>query len=273
DDVKLQQFVNILREKLNTTEDSLENALKKISELEEGSHGVRLQDDLDKVTLQKDLATNLRKLRETEAKAEQLEDRCRTLERTREEALKTASNLNEQLREETNQRLDAEKKATKADALERKTKELNEIISDLRSEKSLLMEEQSRLISNQMTRARERELIDRHERELTVLRGIIAQLESQAGDKAGDRGQMLSKIATLTEEIASLREERSREVVDRTHLEARNEELERKLSLFSSEGLVDMEEVAEVLAWIRWRKEKGFDIGLNARFEAESLHT
>ncbi|KXS08828.1 hypothetical protein M427DRAFT_495138 [Gonapodya prolifera JEL478] len=136
--------------------------------------------DFDKLTLQRDLATNLRKLHETEAQSSRLEEQCAELTTLHNEALQAAEFLNSQLKEERAQRLQMEQNKRNLDVSEKKLKELQEIISDLRSgqfspslyklpgtawlkvssrfpEKALLLQEQSLLISNQLTRARERE--------------------------------------------------------------------------------------------------------------------
>ncbi|KXS14217.1 hypothetical protein M427DRAFT_351721 [Gonapodya prolifera JEL478] len=153
------------------------------------------------------------------------------------------------------------------DVSEKKLKELQEIIADLRSEKALLIQEQSRLISNQFTRPREREL----EREVASLHATVTQLESKIGNDTGDRDHLLNKVKALTEELEMWKAEHSRLQGQHTVLQGQREDLERKIQM-SSDRPVVTKEMEEALSLLRLRKEMGLSVGPEMRLEAESLH-
>lgn len=271
-----QELVGMLRSKLANSEgeiEALKDELKKARDVKE-SHS--LQDDIDRIALQKELADTKRRLGDARGRHESLEERIKGLMEIHEEAVKAVEELNDQLKEEKRANFELQGQLKEVDLLKRTEKELNEIIKDLRAEKKLLEEEMRKLVETAL-RNRETQLDDDVEdeeeyldlkREVERLHSVIAKLERQIEEFLKDKKDYLSRIEILSGELSGAQIENSRLSTEYDALKAKYDELKEQLR-WIKEGPIPWGEIEEALAFIRARKEKG--LGLDGLVELDEL--
>ncbi|KAJ3295385.1 X-linked retinitis pigmentosa GTPase regulator-interacting protein 1 [Borealophlyctis nickersoniae] len=253
---KMEELVNMLRGKLCDTEKELEQAREETRRSQEAQENQQKQDDIDRLSLQRELADSKKRCSDLRAKHDALDEKFRGLTETYEEAVRTVETLGEDLKEERRKNLELEHVSKEAEMQRQSERELNIIIEDLRAEKKLLEEEQARLLRNQFGSERE----DEFAHDIRTLKSKIRDLEKQAEEHLKEKSVLQAALVEARETAKTALEEKSKCEAHSYDLQHELDQLRDRMRFFMSNGEIDLSEVEEALTLLRLKKERGLSL-------------
>ncbi|TPX40966.1 hypothetical protein SeMB42_g05806 [Synchytrium endobioticum] len=261
---KLEDIINMLREKEMGMEHEINEMRAENRLLREAQDNNALRGDIDRVALQRELTEKAKRIREWQTRYDQLEDKFRSVSETHSESIRAMESLNSQLKDERARNSELERSSRQSEVSKRESKELNEIINDLREEKKLLEKEQARLLQNALTAGRADPV------EMEAMRKKILQMEKDLGERIKDNSELMSKFQEVGEELKSAREDKKDCNIKMYDTQSRLEQLEERLRWFSKNGEIDLPDLEEALTMIRLKRERG--LTLDFLMNLDELH-
>ncbi|KAJ3153397.1 hypothetical protein HDU86_005227 [Geranomyces michiganensis] len=268
DVAKLEELVNMLRAKLLDAERDLECCKTENQGLRDAVAGQEQQNDIDRLTHQRTIADLQKRLQETYAKGESLNEKNRGLTESYDDAMHTVESLTADLKEERRRRAEIEARLGSGESSLKRIEELNIIIDDLRAEKKLLEDEQSRLLTAQFSTQHEEEW----ELERTRLQRTIQDLESRLSVSLKEAISLHSQVNDLRDQLAALTSEKRSAEANMYNLQHELEEMKRAIAFLvadSPNGIVDWGMVRDAVTL--WKTRKAGDLGVQTMEEGEVL--
>ncbi|TPX30883.1 hypothetical protein SmJEL517_g05658 [Synchytrium microbalum] len=251
---KLDDIVNMLREKEMHMEHEMDEMRAENRLLRESQDSNTMRGDVDRVALQRELTEKAKRIREWQTRYDQLEDKFRSTSDAHQESVRAMEDLNAQIKEERLRNAELERLHRKNEAAKGSEAELNEIINDLREEKKLLEQEQARMLQNALTSGRGDSV------EVEALRKKILSLERELGEKLKENADWVNKYQLINEELKSTKNAGQDANVRMYDTQSRLEELEERLRWFSKNGEIDLADLEEALTMIRLKRERGLSL-------------
>lgn len=285
----------MLRTKLSQTEFDLARSKEELKRHENTQENSSLQDDIDRIALQREVADLKRRLSEFKERNSSLEGRVKGLMDVHEEAIRAVEELNSQLKDEKRRNIDLESQLRQLELMKKSEKDLMNIIDDLRSEKRLLEGELQKLIAASLRKPEVidydddedeevRELKDEIKNMAALIESLEKQLKAMLGEKkdAVDRldrtlgkypypkdHNILSKLTLVfTGDLADVQSKYAKLLAEFAAVKASYDDISEQLR-YIKDGPIPWSEIEQALAFIRSRKERGK--GLDTLIDLEEL--
>ncbi|OUM67955.1 hypothetical protein PIROE2DRAFT_58450 [Piromyces sp. E2] len=142
---KLQELANTYRNKIEKLELELEREKGDKARVIEDHESELLKEDIERISMQKDIADKNKKILEIKRKNEELSGKYESMNEAFEEATQEIEKINENYKEERKKRIEAEEKIKNLLVNEKSCAEV-----DLRAEKELLTNDIDKLVSDTM---------------------------------------------------------------------------------------------------------------------------
>ncbi|XP_036370791.1 protein fantom-like isoform X2 [Octopus sinensis] len=212
---------------------------------------VNVEENTELIRIQRECKEKCSQMQQLQVKYQQLEEDLSTMRLTYQSVLGEMDRLTAQLKEEQSKQLSLQQQLKMATSKSASIRELQEQIISLQNDKQLLVESNDKLTRSAFDLEREREWRQRE----SALKVQIAQLEAAINADLGERSNVIDR---LNKEIAenSEAERLLREVrIENYQLQEQNEELKKKMSIFTSKSDVDLTELEEALTLVRSKQD------------------
>lgn len=271
---KLQDLVSMLRTKLAASDQELERLRAELerSRSEVDSSGAK--GDLDKITLQRELAIARKRAADSEALVSGLEAQTKTLMDAHAEALQTVQEANDQLKAERRRNQQLEELLRHAEMAKQGEKGLLQIIEELQKEKRTLQEELAKLVdlasNSQLNFLAEDEELAKLRDQLLSMEAKWKAAESLAEQYLGEKRELLDRMSKMLDELNAARMANKSLQGEYESLKRRFEDLEEQLR-WIKHGPIPWAEIEEALAFLKARRAKGQKDGFSNMVDLDEL--
>ena len=246
--------IDELKEELRLREAEFDEQLLKIKQHATAEGRLNVQENLDLIKVQRELREKAGQLTQLHASYQQLEERQGGLLATQSALQAEVERLAAALKVKEEEALRLETQLRAGGATKRQLLEQDSHLADLQREVATLKETNEKLTTSAFNTEREREWRAREQ----ALRTQVAQLEATLRRDVGEKGDALGRVEEERDKANQVEAELSATRVKLYELQQKHEELQQKMSFFSSQenGGVDMSEVEEALVLVKQRRDK-----------------